>query len=56
MTNAITGKNGIVYEVRKATIDKGFIGCRLIIAAGRPECPTPSEKKIKKSDKKVLTV
>lgn len=50
MTSAITGKNGIVYEVRKATIDKGFIGCRLIIAAAGPECPPPSEKK-KKSKK-----
>lgn len=49
MTSAIdTGKNGIVYEVRKANVDNGFIGCRRVIAAGRSECPPPSEKKIKK--------
>lgn len=49
MINAIdTGKKCIVYEVRKATVANGSIGCRRVIGSGRPECPPASGKRIKK--------
>lgn len=58
MINAIEmGKKCIVYEVRRATVTNGCIGCRRVIgSAARAECPPTSGKKIKKSDKKLLTV
>lgn len=58
MINAIDmGKRCIVYEVRKATVSNGYIGCRRVVGpAGRIECPPPTEKSQKKDIKKVLTV
>ena len=42
-------KRFVVYEVRKATVSNGCIGCRRVIeSAGRTGCPPQSEKKIKK--------
>lgn len=50
MINAIeTGKKCMVYEVRKATVANGYVGCRRVIgSAARAECPPPQGKKIKK--------